>query len=434
VKRKESGKIMLVVLMAVLAGLSFSQDTERRDDVVDLAPLQTPQGFFPVLPWDPLRGWKHEMAPGDELKRIKDCHFTMGGFVKPEDLSSCEALGLKALMFGTKERGPLSRKEWNSFSEEEIRAFVKTMVEDAGQSEAILGYFLVDEPGATLFPKLSVAVEAVKRLAPGKLAYINLFPGYATIGAPDTSQLQTKSFAEYLERFVREVRPQILSYDNYMVQYSQDLKEEGRAKRYYLDLLEVRRVALKYGLPFWNIVSSNQIRPHTTIPSPANMQFQAFTTLAAGGRGVTWYTYNARGYGYAPVAKGGNITDTWVYLQMVNGQLQRVGPYMNGLKSTGVFFSDPPPVPEMPLIPGDYVEGVNAPVPVMIGEFVDAEDTPHVMAVNLSLEHSAKVLLDLTRQVQDCQSLSSASGEWIDVEEGPATWLTAGQGILLRLR
>ena len=36
----------------------------------------------------------------------------------------------------------------------------------------------------------------------GKLAHINLYPNYATLGAPDRSQLGAPTYTEYLERFV----------------------------------------------------------------------------------------------------------------------------------------------------------------------------------------------------------------------------------------
>src|SRR5262249_44872991 len=141
--------------------------------------------------------------------------------------------------------------------------------------------------------------------APGKLAYINLFPDYATLGAPDTSQLGTPNYTEYLERFVTEVKPQLLSYDNYMVQYSMDLQDRAVAASYYRNLLEVRRVALEHQLPYLNIVASSQIRTDKAVPSPANLLFQAYTTLGAGYRGVTWYTYFGDGYAYAPLSKSG---------------------------------------------------------------------------------------------------------------------------------
>src|SRR5438132_884283 len=137
------------------------------------------------------------------------------------------------------------------------------------------------------FSALAKAVAAVKKCAPGKLAYINLFPEYATLGAPDKSQLGTTNYTEYLERFVAEVKPQVLSYDNYMVQYSDDLKKRDVAASYFRNLIEVRRMGQKYHLPCLQIVAANQLRPGHAIPSPANLSLQAYTTLAAGFRGVT---------------------------------------------------------------------------------------------------------------------------------------------------
>lgn len=111
-----------------------------------------------------------------------------------------------------------------------------------------------------------------------------------------------------------------------MVQYSDDLVDTQKAAICYADLLEVRRVSQTYGLPFWNIVSCNQIRKQTTIPSPANLAFQAYTTLAAGGRGVSWYKYYQDGYAYAPIDDSGEKTLTWQYLRAVNHQLRVLGP------------------------------------------------------------------------------------------------------------
>ncbi|MFQ6097411.1 MAG: hypothetical protein ACE5O2_06735 [Armatimonadota bacterium] len=421
-------------LSALARAADGESNAERTVAMAGLEPLRTDAGFFPILPWDPLRGWDGKGSAQDVVEGIAECNFTMAGFAKPQDLPLCEKQGLKALVFGTADRGPLGRGEWKKLSDEDIVSFVREMVQDAGDSQAILGYYLMDEPGATWFPRLAVAVDAVKKFAPGKLAYINLFPGYATIGAPDTSQLETPTYEEYLERFVAEVKPQVISYDDYMVQYSMDLSNSGPAAQYFRDLLTVRRVAQKHDLPFWNIVSSNQIRSHTTIPSPANLQFQAYTTLAAGGRGVTWYTYNARGYGYAPVDQNGNRTMTWQYLQMVNRQVRTLGPMMNALRSTGVYFTAPAPVDVAQTLPGEVVRAVKADVPVMVGEFAAQDATRYVMAVNLSLQKSAKIALELAEGHDGGVVISAEDGSELAMEEGNAYWLVAGQGMLVRLR
>ena len=90
------------------------------------------------------------------------------------------------------------------------------------------------------------------------------FPATPRPGQPGKSQLEAKSFTEYLERYVAEVKPQFLSYDNYMVEYSNDLRDRRTGANYFRDLVEVRRVSLEHDLPFWNIVTCVQIRPGTT--------------------------------------------------------------------------------------------------------------------------------------------------------------------------
>lgn len=141
--------------------------------------------------------------------------------------------------------------------------------------------------------------------------YINLVTDYAT-----PAQLGTNSYREYLDRYVREVRPQLLSQDNYGVQCSQDLRNRARAASYFANLLEVRRAATAAGIPFWPAVSSNQIQSSTTIPSPANLLLQASTSLAAGAQGLTSFTEDAGRYAYAPIDPAGTRTATWSHLRM----------------------------------------------------------------------------------------------------------------------
>jgi hypothetical protein len=284
-----------------------------------------------------------------------------------------------------------------------------------------------------MFPRLSKAVKYIRKYAPGKMTYINLFPDYATLGAKSQSQLETDSYQEHLDRFVAEVGPGVLSYDNYMVQYSDDLEDSSHAASYFHNLLSIRNTALHYGLPFWNIVSANQIRPWTTIPSPANLSFQAYTSLAAGARGVTWYTYYARGYGYAPVGMDGERTQTWYYLREVNRQLGVLGPVMNRMETTGVYFSQPAPVGELPGLPGKLVTELTGPVPLMLGEFRGHDGTDYVMVVNLSLERSARVEISLRDPDRKFRVISSADGRALEPDPEKDLWLVAGQGLLLKI-
>ncbi len=408
-----------------------------------LEPFAHPPDFFPILTWDKLRGWKPPYRDAKQgLVSIAECHFTIAGFVNVEDIPACEKLGLAAIV-PPDEKTPAAGKQWLKLSDAEIDARVRVMVERSGTSKAVLGYFIMDEPGVTAFPTLAKVVAAVKKHAPGKLAYINLYPSYATVGAPDRSQLGTATYTEYLERFVNEVRPQLLSYDNYMVEYSDDLQDAKKAALYFADLLEIRRVSLKYRLPFWNVVSCNQIRPLTTIPSPSNMALHAYTTLAAGGRGISWYKYHQDAYHYAPIDNSGEKTLTWRYLQAVNHQVRTLGPIVNRLKPKGVYFTSPPPDASLPVLPGAAVKQVQSKAsrrglstvspPLMVGEFTDNEGADYVMIVNLSLQRSANVELETVKPRKAKLVFSAETGRSAPLDEKNGLWLLAGHGALVRL-
>ncbi|MGZ4971596.1 MAG: hypothetical protein ACXWDN_02465, partial [Limisphaerales bacterium] len=353
---------------------------------LDYSDVSKPE-FFPIMTWDPQHGWTKPFTnnPANGLDAIAECNFNVAGFVFPKDLPKCKKLGLGGILLPTENDFTNFEyfRNWSKMSDAEIDGRIKNLAHQAGSNPAFKGIFIVDEPHVREFAGLAKAVAAVKKYAPGKLAYINLFPDYATLGAPDRSQLGTESYTEYLERFVNEVHPQVISYDNYMVEFSDDLKNSGTAASYYRNLLEVRRVGQKYHLPFMNIVTSNQIRPNTTIPSPQNLLFQAYTTLAAGYRGVTWYTFYCRGYHYAPVDNDGNRTLTYQYLKEVNRQVATLAPILCRLESTGVFFTKPAPIENLPALPGKLIESISSATPVMVGEFKGLHGESYAMVVNL---------------------------------------------------
>lgn len=419
-------KIFTCVLIIVLARTAVAKDR------LDFGDITKPE-FFPILPWNSFTRKEPINRGTNGLESVAACNFNMSPFVSPKDLPLCRKLELGAIVVSEPEFPTLKSFRGRNDAGEEIDEWLKRMVKASGGNPAVKGYFIMDEPGAKDFPMLARAVAAVKKYAPGKLAYINLFPDYATIGATDKSQLGTSNYTEYLERFVNEVKPQAISYDNYMVQMSQDLKETNRAASYYRNLLEVRRVALKYNLPYLNIVSANQVRPFTTIPSPANLAFQAYTTLAAGYRGVGWYTYYESGYHYAPISKAGQRSLTWEYLKEVNRQVATLAPVMSRLRSTGVFFTPPAPVTGLPLLPGILVESLTSTEPMMIGEFKDAEGNVYAMVVNLSLERSAKFIMQTKSQVREIGIVSAVDASVSPFDPKAGLWLVAGAGALLKL-
>jgi len=295
----------------------------------------------------------------------------------------------------------------------------------------------------------------VRKYAPGKLAHINLYPNYATLWTMEQvrSQLGTRTYQEYLEQYVEIVKPDFLCYDNYMVQFSMDQRDRKQMAKYYTNLMAVREVALKNNLPWWNVVSSNQVRQHTVIPTLDNMMLQAYTSLAAGAGGVRWYTYWQAGYDYAPINENEQRTNTWYALREVNRHLSILGPIIKTLKSTGVYFTDSTIDPSLPLLPGNIVKGVQCAEPLMIGEFESEKGNRYVMVVNLSLERSARFVLKTDmenerlfvvstgeqppyfREIVTAESRKAPqvnNADQIARSKEKAYWLPAGQGVLIK--
>lgn len=383
---------------------------------------------FPVMSWEVRDRSDRFSDQTNGLQSLIDCGYNVAGFVTANQLPLCEKLHIKAIV-----RGDDAPVEWMEKTDEQIDAYYKDLIAKTKNSTAVIGYFITDEPGVQKFPKLAKAVAAVKKYAPGKIAYINLYPNYATLGAPNLSQLGTKNYEEYLEKYVTEVEPQFVSWDNYRIETSLDLKKATQAESYFTNLLAARKVAFKHNIPFWQITESNQIRPFSTPPSPANLLMHAYTTLAAGGQGVTWYTYyGGNAYGYAPIDKDNHRTATWSYLRMVNDQVRVIGPMMRKLKSTGVYFSSPAPAANLPVLPGEVTQSAQCETPLMIGEFTGSSNAKYVMVVNLSLQQSAKVKLE-TKQ-KPAGYISPVDGSLIPLDKDDSLWLVAGGGALIELK
>ena len=164
--------MVLVAVMALMLCLTL-----KSGGAVSQSASPFSADFFPILPWGTYPNWiKGKEAPSKEgLASIKECGFTIAGFVRPSDLKECERLGLKAIVIP--ERGGLSwLRDCKTLGDATIEERIRALIAAAGDSSAVLGYYIIDEPGADLFPALGKAVAAVRKSAPGKLAYINLYP------------------------------------------------------------------------------------------------------------------------------------------------------------------------------------------------------------------------------------------------------------------
>jgi hypothetical protein len=160
--------------------------------------------------------------------------------------------------------------------------------------------------------------------------------------------------------------------------------------------------------------------------------FQAYTTLAAGYRGVTWYTFYCRGYHYAPIDNAGNKTLTFEYLKEVNRQVATLAPILCHLESTGVFFTTPTPADGLPVLPGKVIQSISSAMPVMVGEFKGGLGDAYAMVVNLSLASTTQLQI-AANSGKKISLISAVDRSTSAYDKKHGLFLNPGQGMLLKI-
>lgn len=368
--------------------------------------------FFPVMPWNSVA---NDPAV---INKIKDCGFTVAGFVSPETLDTCRKAGLKAIVSDPR----ICDYDWTRLDEKTARSNAIPALNAVRKNPALYGYYLRDEPGANLFPGLAITADLVHQAAPGKWAYINLFPNYA-----NAEQLGTTSYEDYLEKFVSTCHPTQLSYDHYALMDNGSL-----GGGYWNNLEQMRAVAKKHNLPFWNIVLAVG---HFSFrePTAADLRFEVFSSLAYGARGIAYFEYIAPqvgNYRGAAIDQFGHPTPTWGNLQNVNLQIQKLAPTLLELTSDDTYHFGAIPA-------GCHGPGTNSLVTGIggefaVGDFTHTDGTRYVMLVNKNLLKSVPCAPQFRHPVKSVKFISPYTGQ-ADAFEGEQIWLAPGHGVLLKL-
>ena len=401
--------IFRVAATAVLAAALLAPTATRAADKKEKA-------FFPIM------AWNHPPDDPAALKRMADCGITVAGFAFPRQLDAIHAAGMKAIVSDPRVGG----YDWTKVDEADARKKVSSLVAEVNDHPAVFGYYLRDEPPAKMFAGLGKVASIVRELAPGKWPYINLFPIHAL-----QSQHEAENYQKYIDRFIATCKPPILSYDHYA------LFDDGSLGETYFQNLEViRAAAINQKIPFWNIVLANAHFRYR-VPTQADFHLQAYTTLAYGGRGISYFTYLAPkvgNYRGAPIDQFGNETPTWRHVQNVNLQILQLAPTILKLRSDDVYHFGK--VPAGCHGPGDnsLVSGLEADQEqFMVGEFTHEEDGSRwVMLVNRNVTMSCRPVPLFRKPPGKVRLLSPYTGELVP-HEGEYAWVQPGGGALLRL-
>jgi hypothetical protein len=202
------------------------------------------------------------------------------------------------------------------------------LIDGIRNNPALYGYHLIDEPSTALFGDLSRLVAYLRERDSAHFAYIDLFPNHADPAA----QLAASSHDDYLTRFVNTVKPSLLSYDHYQFAAKSD------TGKYLQNLEAVGQKAKSAGIPFMNIVQAASWGDgNNRIPTPDQERFLAYTTLAYGAQGISYYVWCYPGHRGGIVQTDGTPTAIYDLLKATNREFVHVAEQCQSLQWIGAY-------------------------------------------------------------------------------------------------
>jgi hypothetical protein len=315
--------------------------------------------------------------------------------------------------------------------DEAKRKQLDELIERVKNHPAMEAYYLTDEPGAAAFPGLGQLVAYLRQHDPTHLAYINLFPTYANeqqlgvsadaadrarvsyptnFAGVETNDKTVLRYREHLKQFAEIVKPDLISYDHYHFLKPDKEGKPVDGKQYFLNLGLIRLAALETKVPFLNIIQADTIEKSWRLPNAQEMRFLVFTTLAYGGRGISYFTY------WGPAAYNGLYIDgkpapLLDAVVSLNQELKTFGPELMKLDSISVHHT-------APLEYGAEAIPAEAPIQVMgtgkfvLGLFGKGGKPTAFMIVNRDYEQRGEAILSIGLRGQFLEEFDRGSGHW----------------------
>lgn len=304
---------------------------------------------------------------------------------------------------------------------------IDQIVADYANHPAFAGYFIGDEPSAGAFPALGTVVKYLREKDPAHPAYLNLYPNYCP-----PHGLGTPTYEAYLEAFMTQVKPTILSYDHYHF-----LSKSDRPG-FFSNLAAVRAAAQRHNVPFWQIVLLINHFDYRTL-TDGELRWEAMQTLAYGGKGLMWFTYWTPDtndiWGEAMVTLDGRLTQKYEQVKRVNRAVKAIGQHLLDASSIRVIEFGMPG--DLTNTGGDQPFTVKGPN-LTIGYFSVSKDVNERLALiaNRDYKNDASAEVTIDTQGAPIERLDKESGQWekADLNESGAlrVKLIAGDADLYR--
>ncbi len=317
-----------------------------------------------------------------------------------------------------------------SLDDPQRRAQLDALIARVSKHPALYAYFIVDEPIAAQFAALGKLVAYLREHDPQHLAYINLFPTYATNEQLGTQGDLVTAYQEHLRRYVEQVKPALISYDHYQ------FKLRGDGDQYFLNLALVRRTAQAAGVPFLNIVQACTWAPDAMrVPNPDELRYLVYSTLAYGAQGISYYVYAHVNHVGSLVSLDGTPGPLYHAVKSYNREFVAIARELQPLRSLGVYHTSLREPGCEPLPPDAPFHLAISPSPAsprgfLLGLFGPTEKPTHVVVVNLDYTAEARPAFAGPGRLE---LFDAATAQWAATGKAAELTLPPGGGKLMRL-
>ncbi|MBQ0105806.1 MAG: hypothetical protein KBT47_07205, partial [Armatimonadetes bacterium] len=310
-------KFLLIFIFAVMAAAVYGDLPQE--------PMQrvSPEDFC-IMPWNL---WAEtEFQPEDYdliCKEMSECGFNVTGMIQPQFAHYAEKYKLKTqLLF---DRPPVE----NNF-EENAKKWAENIKNTADKSilENAFQIHVRDEPFIDDLEEMSAYRKACKHIL-GVRPYINFNPNKCP------KEVIGDSYETYCDSFIKGAELDFISYDRYALYNDTGLDED----KFYCNLEEIRKVALKNNVRFMNVILSVQHFNYGR-PDDVSIALQGFSSLAYGAKGLSYFTLIAPARGdfrNSPYDRYGHRTDLWYAIRNMNFAIHNLSPTYCRLKNINVF-------------------------------------------------------------------------------------------------
>ncbi len=385
--------------------LKLFNETDTTEKIISLNVTDQfwKQKEFLLSAWSPPYAWYGPPYEDSVFTYYKNANFKNALWARDDDIliQKMRQHGLKYFLLITPIFGDLylraPDKEIPPDVTETMLQKLDIVIDKYKDDPDLLGYHICDEPHKQAFPNIGKVIERIRKKDPTRLSFVNIWPS-------------GDGYREYIDQLLQITKLQLLSYDRYHFYNGHDGGE------YFSNLSVIREYAIKYDIPFCNIVQA--IGTNGTIeeqlnwrtPSESEHRWLVYSSLTYGVHALIWFHWHLD-WGVT-----GNPDREIIYpsIKKINAEIDSLKNIMVKLKTTGVYHTiineD-----KWKLPPDGIIKSVSDNADLVVGYFKNENNDDYFMLMNKDYSDTSFTEVTINYILNNLEVFNVENDKWEDV-------------------